>query len=349
MAVARRTDGNDAGRGMRFPADVLYRGATLYYEEGRNQAEIAELLGISRATVSRLLAEARAQGIVHIEIRDPAASELEKLATALAERLGLRRVLVTPSVLGALPGAVLAPAVARMLEDAALRPEDALLVSSGATMFEISQERLIPLPGVLVAPTVGGMDEPEEYYQTNEITRRLAVNAGANPVLLHAPIQPGGDLYRFLQEDPGIKRVMELWQRARCALLGIGLPPRLRASLPSVLRSSGVDLTTAEGDISTRTFDETGRPVSFPGAERMFAMELTELRRIPHAVGVAIGTGKAKAITAAALAGYINRLVTDAATAHAILALPEPVRPSAPETTRRVARERVASATAGDR
>ena len=29
---------------------MLYRGARLYYEEDRNQQEISELLGISRAT-----------------------------------------------------------------------------------------------------------------------------------------------------------------------------------------------------------------------------------------------------------------------------------------------------------
>lgn len=323
MAVARRIESSGSGRSMRFPLDVLYRGARLYYEEDRNQAEIAELLGISRATVSRLLSEARARGVVHIEVRDPAASELDSLVAALKDRLGLKRVLVTASVLGARPGAVLAPAVAELLKEAQLQPGDAMLVGSGATTFELSRENLVPLPGVLVVPAVGGQDEPEAFYQTNEISRRIAVNAGATPVLLHAPVSPAGDLYHSLQADPGIKRVLGLWRTAKCAVLGIGMPPRLRASLPRVLRRSGADLTAAEGDISTRTFSASGAPVPYPGSDRMFAVELADLCRIPHSIGVAVGTAKAGGILAAAGAGYINSLVTDADTARAILATEE--------------------------
>ena len=51
--MARRGENGEAGASMRFPADMLYRGARLYYEEDRNQQEISELLGISRATLYR--------------------------------------------------------------------------------------------------------------------------------------------------------------------------------------------------------------------------------------------------------------------------------------------------------
>ncbi len=319
--MAQRGENGDARPSLRFPADMLYRGARLYYEEDRNQQEISELLGISRATVSRLLAEARACGVVHIEVRDPAAGELESLAAALKAHLGLLRVVVTPNVLGALPAAVQAPAVATLLEEAGLQAGDALLVGPGATMLGLAHERLVPLPGVFVAPIVAGMDEPEEFYQTNEIARLLAVNAGATPVLLHAPVQPAEVLYELLQEDPGVKRVTGLWRQAKCALLGIGEPPRVRSSLPTVLRRVIADLRTAEAEIGNRTFDEYGAPVSYPGSDRMISMQLADLPRVPHVIGVAVGANKAKGITAAARAGYVNRLVTDTATAHAVLEL----------------------------
>lgn len=322
MAPARHVEDDDSGRGPRFSTSLLYRGAWLYYKEDRTQAEIGELLGISRATVSRLLTEARAQGVVYIEIRDLAAGELDSLGAALEKRLGLARVLVSPNAMGARPGPVLAPAVATMLMEANLKPGDALVIGSGATMLDISREKLIPLPGVLVVPSVGGQDEHEEYYQTNEVTRTLAVNAGATPVLLHAPVLPSSEIYRSLQTDPGIKRVMSLWRRAKCALLGVGMPPRIRVSLPDVLRRTGVDLVNVEGDISNRTFDAEGHPVSFEGFDRMFAMGFDDLRRVPHSIAVAVGKEKARGLVAAARGGFINRLVTDSATAHAILDLP---------------------------
>lgn len=322
MAAVRRGEESAGGRALRFPPDVLYRGAWLYYKEDRTQAEVGDLLGLSRATVSRLLSEARAQGVVHIEVRDPAASELDSLSTALQERLGLTRVLVTPTVTGARLGPVLAPAVATLLREAHLAAGDALVVGSGATMLDISRQELIPLPGVLVVPSVGGQDEHEESYQTNEVTRRLAVNASATPVLLHAPVLPSSAIYRSLQTDPGIKRVMGLWRRARCALLGVGMPPRIRVSLPDVLRGWGPDLANVEGDISNRTFDAEGRPVPFEGSDRMFAMGFDDLRRVPHSIAVAVGAEKARGLAAAARGGFINRLVTDSDTAHAILRLP---------------------------
>lgn len=322
MAGARQTEPPDTAS-PRFPADVLYRGACLYYEDGKTQAEIAHFLGISRATVSRLLAEARATGIVRIEVRNPAESDLGGLGSQLARHLRLGRVVVTSNVLGAPLGPALAPAVADLLKDAALGPGDALLVSSGATVYEIAREPLLPMPGVLVAPSVGGQDEPEAYYQTNEITRRLAVAAGATPVLLHAPVAPSGELFRLLQEDPSVKRVMGLWRTARAALVGIGQPPRFRSSVPSVMTRHGADLTSAVGDICTRPYDASGREVAYLGSERIFAMELSDLGRVEHAIGVAVGVTKAEAIRTAARAGYISRLVTDVATARAILDLPE--------------------------
>lgn len=345
MALVRRVEDSENGRVLRFPPGMLYRGAWLYYEEDRTQAEIGELLGISRATVSRLLAEARARGVVHIEVRNPAAGELDALASALEERLGLARVLVTPTVMGARLGPLLAPPVATLLKEANLGRGDALVIGSGATMFEISREDLLPLPGVLVAPSVGGQDEHEEYYQTNEVTRSLAVNAGATPVFLHAPVLPSSALYRSLKTDPGIERVMSLWQRANCALLGVGMPPRIRDSLPDVLRRSGADLANVEGDISNRTFDSEGRPVPFEGSDRMFAMSFDDLRRVPHSIAVAVGAEKARGLVAAARGGYINRLVTDSATALAILELP-PHEIQKPVRARSVARKQPAPASA---
>ena len=158
MAPVRRVEEGANGRVLRFPPNMLYRGAWLYYEENRTQAEIGEELGISRATVSRLLAEARIRGVVHIEIRDPDAGELTLLAAALEKGLGLARVLVTPNAMGARLGPVLAPSVATLLREAHLSPGDALVIGSGATMLEISRQQLIPLPGVLVVPSVGGQD-----------------------------------------------------------------------------------------------------------------------------------------------------------------------------------------------
>ena len=107
-------------------------------------------------------------------------------------------------------GGALAPAVGRALSAAGLLPGDVLLVSSGRTVYEVAQYELVSLPGVLVAPTVGGNDQPEEWYQTNEITRLVANRIGGRPNYLFAPALPGPDLYPSLLNDPSIQRVLHL-------------------------------------------------------------------------------------------------------------------------------------------
>src|SRR2546428_13142512 len=63
----------------------------LYYRQGRSQKDIAVALGVSAATVSRLLKRAMDEGLVRVELDLPRTPELE---TALAERFGLRDAVV---------------------------------------------------------------------------------------------------------------------------------------------------------------------------------------------------------------------------------------------------------------
>ena len=62
-----------------------------YYEEGLGQNAIARRLGVSRPTVSRLLAYARQEGLVRVIIADPHA-DLQSLARKLKVTFGLRDV-----------------------------------------------------------------------------------------------------------------------------------------------------------------------------------------------------------------------------------------------------------------
>src|SRR3954447_1114472 len=76
-ATGYRVGGTD---GSRFDPSMLYAVAKLYYLEDATQAEVAAQLGTSRATVSRLLSEARRQGIVKIQVTAPEASGADGLA-----------------------------------------------------------------------------------------------------------------------------------------------------------------------------------------------------------------------------------------------------------------------------
>jgi DNA-binding transcriptional regulator LsrR (DeoR family) len=304
----------------RFPHELMYAAARQYYLEDATQGDVAQRLGVSRATVSRLLTEARRQGIVEIKVHRPATLADGPLAAEVARALGLARVHLVPKAGGPALGPWLAPGVARALAGAGLTSGDVVLVSSGTTVYECARESLGRYPGVTIAPAVGGQEEPQPWFQTNETTRILAERVGGVPAYLHAPALPGPELFDSLRHEPSVRRVMDLWTRAACALVGVGSPPLTRQMVPALMPRDGESLRRAVGDVCMRTYDRDGNPVMYPGSERLVAATPEDLRRIPHTIAVAAGAEKVLSIVAGARGGYFNQLVTDTPTAEGLIA-----------------------------
>ena len=309
---------NGQPTGGSLPPALLYAAAKMYWDEDATQAEIARRLGISRANVSRLLSEARRQGIVQIAVVQPVSQETTNLADRLRTQLGLHEVYLSAPLpqsarrepMIELLGRVLSPALNEALLALSLVPGDIMLVSSGRTIYEVARHDLPSLPGVVVAPTLGGTDQPQGWYQTNEIARLIASNIGGR----------ASYLFELLVRDESIQRVLHLWPYAQCAITSVGAPPLLREQLPQFLAPAIPSLMEAVGDISSRFFDRLGEPVDFPGSDRLIAVELSMLQRIPAVIAVAAGTERIAPLLAGARKKYFNQLVTDPATAEQLLA-----------------------------
>lgn len=327
-SASEQTPSGPSADGSHFAPTLLYTAAKLYYDEEATQAEVAAKLGTSRATVSRLLSEARRQGIVRIEVIPPSTYSQDDLADGLASALGLDHVYLSAPLPPATPskptvdimGRYLAPAVSKALGAVGLMPGDILLVSSGRTVYEVAQFDLDRIPGVLVAPTVGGNDQPEEWYQTNEITRLISNKLGGRANYLFAPALPGADLHAIIHSDPAIQRVLELWPQAKCILMGVGAPPLLRSDIPRFVPTGSASLRDSVGDVCSRFYDRDGNSIAFPGSDRLIAVELAALPKIPVGIAVAVGLDKVAPIITGARAHFFNRLVTDPTTAQEILA-----------------------------
>ncbi|PSL04750.1 DeoR family transcriptional regulator [Haloactinopolyspora alba] len=325
-----RSDSNSDEPATRFSVDLMYAAARLYYLEDANQADVAKQLGTSRATVSRLLSESRRRGIVRIEVVPPEHTSENDLAADTARALGIDAVYLSSSTAAGHLGASLAPPLSTALDSVDWSPGDVLLVSSGRSVYEAAQFELPSLPGVLVAPTVGGQDDPEAWYQTNEITRTVAAEVGGRPVFLYAPALPSPDLFASLQDEPSFRRIVDLWHTAKCAVVGIGAPPATRTSLPAFVPTDTADVREAVGDVCSRFYDRDGAPVAFPGSDRLVAAGLDVLRETPVVVAVAAGQEKVEGIATAARAGYFNRLVTDPATAELLVTATPSVEDTVP-------------------
>lgn len=317
-SVPSETPEEQAAGGDAATAGSLVAAAQLYYQDQLSQQEIAERLGVSRSTVSRLLRLARDQGIVHIEIRPP--SPLAHLRKELEAALDLRRAVVVPTASRAAGVQVLVGPALGEIERLRLGAGDVLAVSWGKTVWEIAQARRFPsLRGVSLVPAVAGFDELDVRFQTNELARRIAHASGASVKFLHTPALPSPELRRSLLTDPELASRLALWDRLTAALVGIGMPPRELEAAPAHVIAARAELGVAVGDVVSRHFDFEGAPIEFTDEERLIGVSRAQLRAAGTVIAVAAGTMKARSIIGAARAGLVDVLVTDAATADATI------------------------------
>jgi DNA-binding transcriptional regulator LsrR (DeoR family) len=320
-AARRRSAGETANVGAPPRARdgaVVLTAAYLYYVEGRSQDEVARQLSVSRSTVSRLLAEARQTGVVRIEV---AAPPVEGLAAELADQLGLERVYLAPGVAAPDdPGPMLAKAVGEALVDSELHAGDALLVSWGRATWSVSGVELPAIPGVVVVPALGGLNDEQPWVQTNEIARRLAARLQGSVLLLHAPAVPSDTLRASLLTDESIRAALTRWDDAAVILFGIGAWAHAQPEPPSILSLDQKTLEGSAGDVVARLFDLEGKRVPYAAEDRLLGITTAQLARIRRRIAVAVGIHKVDAIIGAARSGLIDVLVTDVITASALAA-----------------------------
>jgi DNA-binding transcriptional regulator LsrR (DeoR family) len=299
---------------------LLHTVARLHYVSSLPQSEIARRLGLSTATISRLIRRAHEEGIVRIEVRDIATTE--EIADELASRLGLRSAVVieTPSEAGTL--AALSCPVGRLLRAAGLRQGSVLAIGWGRTVWEVIQAGLPRIPGVITVPASGGMQEPALHFQVNEFIRLAAEQMGGVPKFIHAPYLPSLASRAVFLADPTIREHAALWDHLDVALFGIGLPYPVDLAHGGTA-STPVDpiLASAAGDVLQHFYDIEGRLIAWEGERRLIAISPSQLRQVPLAMGVAASPEKAPGILGAARARLINVLVTDTRTAQAALDL----------------------------
>ena len=301
---------------------LLHRAASAYYVDGVRQAEVAERLGVSRPTVSKLLAEARRIGMVRFEVLEPPTADLPDLAARLQEVLGVRSVRIAPGNQVQRDYRGIGDLLGEELRSLDLQRGDVLLISSGKTTYAVSGMPGLPeLPGVVIAPTVGGQQETDPSFQTNEIVRRFADRTRAEPKFMFAPASPSEQLWESLQADPSFREITDLWARARAVVVGIGEPYQGRAALTSVVPRDEPALVPAVGDINLHFYDIDGHPVSYPGSELLVRPPRELLNALPTSIAMAAGERKAPSILAGARTGLYTTLLTDEPTAQAVLAL----------------------------
>jgi DNA-binding transcriptional regulator LsrR (DeoR family) len=304
--------------------DDAARAGWLYFIAGHTQDEIAKMLQVSRASAQRLVSLCLAERLITFRLEHPIAACME-LASRLKQRFHLAHCEVVPSDPAApLSTAGIAERCANIL-DTTLRSETPVIVALGTgRAVRAAVERVSPIdrPNHQIVSLVGNIsaDGSASFFDT---VGRLADRTAARhyPMPLPFLMSSEDERNRMVRLDP-IARVKAVAAKADLRLIGIGQMDQkaqvhvdgfiTREELFEMMRLGAV------GEITGWAYDAKGKLIK-GGTNRRLTSIPPQVPAATATVAAVVGRAKVPAIKAALAGRLINGLITDEATARAIL------------------------------
>jgi len=308
------------GDGTRL--DDAARAGWLYYVARNTQDEIARKLGVSRQTAQRLVSLAITEGLIKVRLDHPIARCME-----LARDLTARHALIHCEIVPTDPDAPdlltgIGIAAAGEIERILSSPEPRILAMGTGRALRAAIDELprMDCPQHRIVSLLGNMMQDGSATPYNA-TIRLAEKVGARQYPMPLPVLAGSaeDLAILHAQEP-VRHTLDLCRRADMAFVGIGgldgsaplgkdgfvRPDEIRA-----MRRAG-----AVGEITGWAFDAEGRLIPDLLGGRVASAPLADR---PPRICVALGPAKVPAIRAALTGSLIHGLISDEATAAALL------------------------------
>ena len=292
------------------------KAAWYYYMEDNTQAQIAEVMGVSRAKVIRLLEEARAQGIVQFSFRknDSQRVSAEQL---LIDRFVLKDAFVVPTPLDSSAiNQSIAQGAAHYVSDH-LREDGYLNIGYGDTVSRmlgfLAKNREESLN---VVSLTGGVS----YYLPSVGTTAYSMHLFLTPSPLVVSSRQVRDA---LLDEKSLQDVSTMTEYADMSVVGIGAAVEGATVLRNGILNEGeltvLKMQGAVGDVLNHFMDKDGNLIQTEIEDRVISTDLDKLRQLKNVVGVAGGKDKVTAIKAVLNGGYLNVLITDSDTAAELL------------------------------
>lgn len=307
--------------------ELLGQVAAWYYEDDLDQVSIGRRIGKSRSMVSRLLQEARDEGLVQFRVLYPLRRDTV-LEDELTRTFGLEsaRVLAGAETLDY-------DAMMRRLGRLASRALERRLhsrmhvtVGWGSALYHVTRAMPeIQLDDVMVLQAMGSVGDGDQAIDGADLARRLATKLNGDFRFLAAPLFVDREgTAQSLLADRTIAATLAMARSAEVAVTGIG---SIESSLSGLRRAGYFDDAELEnlrgtgvvGDLLGYLLDENGNVVDCPQNRKVVALHPAELSQVRTVIGVAGGSAKSAAILAALRAEYLDVLVTDAPAAEAVL------------------------------
>jgi deoxyribonucleoside regulator len=314
--------------------ETILAASSMYYLQDIKMETIASHLHMSRSTVSRLLKEARATGLVSITLR-PTPTKAPGVGQRISQQFGVEAYVVPVSDSATVGERLeqVAMATARMVTGW-FDSDMVLGVAWGTTLGAIAKHLTTkPTRGSSIVQLNGAANNRTSGvdYVGNLISRF----GDAFDARVHLFPVPAFFDYAETREamwrERSVARVLDVQRRANIALFSIGA---VGGEVPSHVYSAGyleaedIQILEAEGvvgDVCTVFLRADGTYEDLSLNERATGPTPAELKRMPRRVCAVAGNGKVIPLLAALRAGVITDLVIDEQTASSLVTLAGPV------------------------
>ena len=304
--------------------DEAARAGWLYYVGGLTQDQIAAELGVSRQRAQRLVSRAMAEGLIQVRLNHRLGVCLD-LEAELCRRFGLSRARVSPGLgPGADPARAIAPAAAAELERVLRMSEPQVIAfGTGRALRAMAEQFTFADPVTHRIVSLLGNIAPDGSATLYDVISRIAEKLNAPYYPMPVPvISDTPEEREFFMHLRPVRNVYNLARAADVTFVGIGqMGPDAPLAVdgfvtPEALRE--LQSVGAVGEIGSWVFDAAGRYIDSPRNALVGGVRVEPGQTKP-VIAVAAGPAKVPAIRAALIGRIVNGLVTDEATATALL------------------------------
>ena len=283
--------------------------ARLYYEQERNQSDIAKIFGVSRPLISRMLKEAKELGVVQIRIDAPVEGGF--VLNQARNIFGLRGGVLIPSPVGEgnANQEIASRAIDYLKELGGLHIGIGWGTIIGMVVSLLERQTREKEAYQSVCPLVGNSSVSNRNYHSNENVRIFSESAGAHPFYLHAPaIAESGQELELIRQLENYKTVEDAWRRLDVALVNIGNYPST-PDFASVARFGDLlSRKKAVGRLLMYCFDIHGEIIR-SDTDYSVQIPTRTLAGCRKVVGICAANVKPQAVLGALRTGLVHHLV----------------------------------------
>lgn len=307
---------SDHGKSFSYEEFITTKAAWYYYEENMTQQQIAEMLGLNRMKVIKLLEQARQSGIIQFHFRSDSARRMAR-EQQLMDKYHLKDCFIVPPPDSAESVNENVAKAASMYISSRIRGETFINIGYGDTAGRVLNHLATSAEHVLSCVSLsGGVSHYLPNARSNMFNARLYLIP--SPLLLSSD-----EVAAAMEAEKAIKDIKALIPLSSMSVIGIGAMNQDATVLKSgVLTANDFLLLKrngAVGDILSHFVNEDGQPVSSDLEARTISTSLDTIKKLPNVVGVAAGQSKVAAIKAVLKGEYLDVLVTDGDTADALI------------------------------